>query len=162
MRKKGIILLLACVTVSCVFAQDNIFHLVQAGGHVVIRQSHEIANVVAGHIARNRYKKIRGYRIRIFFDNGQTARQQSSATEIAFSESYPAVPVYREFEDLYYKVAVGDFRTKTDAMRFLESIRQSYPSAFIFAENVNFWNTWEADEPAAVDAAVAGPHEEDE
>jgi hypothetical protein len=127
----------------CAGAQDDVFHSVQSGRKVIIRQSYEIENAVLGHIARNRYKKNKGYRIRIFFDNGQTARQASSAIEQAFSESYPAVPVYREFDDLYYKVAVGDFRTKTDAMRFLESIQTIYPSSFIFSENINFRHTIE-------------------
>lgn len=143
MIKKVTVLLFACFVVLCAAAQDNIFYSVQSNGKVFIRQSYEIENAVLGHIARNRYKKNKGYRIRIFFDNGQTARQASSAIEQAFSESYPAVPVYREFDDLYYKVAVGDFRTKTDAMRFLESIQRYYPSAFIFSENVNFRNTIE-------------------
>ena len=75
------------------------------------------------------------------------ARQESSAIEQAFSESYPAMPVYREFDDLYYKVAIGDFRTKTDAMRFLESIRRFYPSAFIFSDNINFQRTLPPGEP---------------
>jgi hypothetical protein len=137
MIKKGIALLIGCFAAMCAWAQDDIFRSVQAGGKVIIRQSYEIENAALGHITRNRHRKYRGYRIRIFFDNGQTARKQSSETEITFSESYPTVPVYREFDDLYYKVAVGDFRTRTDAMRFLENIKRNYPSAFIFTENVN-------------------------
>ncbi|MDR3133598.1 MAG: SPOR domain-containing protein [Prevotellaceae bacterium] len=147
MMKKVTVLLFAFFVALCAGAQEDIFRSLQAGGNVVIRQSNEIENAVLGHIARNRYKKNKGYRIRIFFDNGQTARQESSAIEQAFSESYPAVPVYREFDDLYYKVAVGDFRTRTDAMRFLESIQRNYSSAFIFAENINFRPVLRPDEP---------------
>ncbi|MDR2359247.1 MAG: SPOR domain-containing protein [Prevotellaceae bacterium] len=144
--KKITVLLFACLAALSAWAQEDIFRSVQSGGHVVIRQSDEIENAVLGHIARNRYKKNRGYRIRIFFDNGQTARQESSAIEQAFSERYPAVPVYREFDDLYYKVAVGDFRSKTDAMQFLESIQKNYPSAFIFSDNINFQRTLHPEE----------------
>jgi hypothetical protein len=144
--KKVTVLLFVFLVASGAWAQEDIFRTVQSGGHVVIRQSYEIENAVLGHIARNRYKKNKGYRIRIFFDNGQTARQVSSAIEQAFSESYPAIPVYREFDDLYYKVAVGDFRTKTDAMWFLESIRTKYPSAFIFSDNINFQRTLQPEE----------------
>jgi hypothetical protein len=143
MIKKVTVLLFACFVALGAAAQEEVFHSVRSGGKVIIRQSYEIENAVLGHIARNRYKKNKGYRIRIFFDNGQTARQASAAIEQAFSESYPTVPAYREFDDLYYKVAVGDFRTKTDAMRFLESIQRYYPSAFIVSENVNFQHTIE-------------------
>jgi hypothetical protein len=144
--KKITVLLLACFAALCAGAQEDVFRSVQAGGNIVIRQSYEIENAALGHIARNRYKKNKGYRIRIFFDNGQTARQESAAVEQGFSENYPTVPVYREFDDLYYKVAVGDFRTKTDATRFLENIRRKYPSAFIFSENVNFYSTLKPEE----------------
>lgn len=147
MLRKVTVLLFACLATWGAWAQEDIFHSLQAGGHVVIRQSHQIENAVLSHVARNRYKKHKGYRIRIFFDNGQTARQESAAIEQAFSENYPATPVYREFDDLYYKVAVGDFRTKTDAMRFLEFIRRIYPSAFIFQDNINFQRTLPPVEP---------------
>jgi hypothetical protein len=147
MLRKITVLLFTCLAALGAWAQEDIFHSLQAGGHVVIRQSHQIENAILTHVARNRYKKHKGYRIRIFFDNGQMARQESSAIEQAFSESYPAMPVYREFDDLYYKVAIGDFRTKTDAMRFLESIQRFYPSAFIFSDNINFQRTLPPGEP---------------
>ncbi|MDR3350566.1 MAG: SPOR domain-containing protein [Prevotellaceae bacterium] len=146
--KKIPLLLFAFLAATGVRAQDDIFQALQAGGHIVIRQNPRIEYAVTSHIARNRYRKHKGYRIRIFFDNGQAARQESAAIEQAFTESYPSTPVYREFDDLYYKVAVGDFRNRTDAMRFLENIKKNYPSAFIFSNSINFRRTLPPAEPA--------------
>ncbi len=135
--KKIIMFALLFSLALCCVAQENVFTKAQAGGKVTIRQSKEIENAILGSIARGKYRKTKGYRVRIFFDNDQAARQRSAAVAANFSEQYPDVPVYREFEDLYYKVAVGDFRTKTDALRFLEEIKKSYALAFIISENVD-------------------------
>ena len=45
--------------------------------------------------------------------------------------------VYRGYENPYFKVSVGDFRTKEDARKFLNSIKGSYPSGFIVREKIN-------------------------
>lgn len=81
---------------------------------------------------------MQGYRVRIFFDNSQSARAQSSATVASFSEVAPGVGVYRAYENPYFKVTVGDFRTKSDALRFMNSIKGLYPKAFITRERINY------------------------
>jgi len=108
-------------------------------GHAVnLHQSPLIKQLVDQHILRNSTKKTSGFRVRIFFDNAQTARQRIVEIEARFKELYPDVPAYSSYEDLYFKVTVGDFRTRTDAMRFFNSIRRHYPGAFIVRENINF------------------------
>jgi 4'-phosphopantetheinyl transferase EntD len=89
-------------------------------------------------MARNYTKKIHGYRVRIFSDNSQAARQRAFEVEATFKALYPDVPTYASYQDLYFKVTVGDFRTRTDAMRFLSNVQRSYPGAYIVKENINF------------------------
>ena len=108
------------------------------GGHIVIKQNQQIQNLVTSHNLRNTYKKISGFRVRIFFDSGQNARQRSEEIASIFISNNPNIPVYRVYEDLYYKVAVGDFRTKSDATRYLRIIKRDYPLAFIIKENINY------------------------
>ncbi len=110
----------------------------ESAGQVVIHQSKDIQDLVLNHSLRNATKKMSGFRVRIFFDSNQKARQQSESTATNFTALYPDVPVYRVYENIYYKVAVGDFRTKSDAMRFLRAIKKDYPSAFIIKENINY------------------------
>ena len=43
---------------------------------------------------------------------------KSEAIAAGFSERYPGVKVYRKHESPYFKVTVGDFRTRADAQRF--------------------------------------------
>ena len=81
---------------------------------------------------------IRNYRIRIFFDNRQSARTDSEKMEKDFSAAHPDIPVYRSYVNPYFKVTVGDFRTKSEAMQLLRSIVKEYPTAFVVKENINY------------------------
>lgn len=128
----------------------TIFAKLQAGGKVVIVQSRAVEEAVRASIERRRYEKPRGYRIRLFFDNDQRARQKSLAIATAFAEANPDVAVYHDFEDLYFRVTAGDFRTRSEAMSLLEKIRKNYPSAFIIACPVNLLESQRESERVSV------------
>ena len=118
-----------------VLARKSIFSSV---GKVEIDQPESVRSAMAGHIANAPSRKIQGYRIRIFFDNKQTARATSESVMGGFMAAHPGIGVYREYANPYFKVTVGDFRTKADAQSFLSSIKSSYPSGFIVKETINF------------------------
>ena len=107
-------------------------------GKVVVDQSKSVAGAMSAHIARNSGKKMVGYRVRIFFDNGKNARTQSENVAGGFRAQHPGIAVYREYENPYFKVTVGDFRTKDDARKFLKGIKGAYPSGFIVREKINY------------------------
>jgi len=107
-------------------------------GKIEIDQPQSVSSAMSRHISRNASKKMTGYRIRIFFDNKQNARIMSEKVAGGFKAQHPGVGVYREYENPYFKVTVGDFRTKEDAKRFLNSIKAQYPSGFIVRERINF------------------------
>ena len=86
----------------------------------------------------NAKKRLNGYRIRIFFDNKQSARANSEEVEKSFTESFPQYPVYRTYTNPYFKVAVGDFRTKSDAAKVLEKVLPFFPKAFIIKDVINY------------------------
>ncbi|HIZ85407.1 MAG TPA: hypothetical protein IAC04_02840 [Candidatus Coprenecus stercoravium] len=86
-------------------------------------------------IEKNKARTAQGYRIRIYFDNSQDARMISEQIVDTFAVHYPDVPVYRIYDNPYFKVTVGEFRSKADAMRFLEAIRPEYPTVFLVKES---------------------------
>lgn len=107
-------------------------------GRVTIDQPAALSKGLTKHIENNAATKIRGYRVRIYFDNAQNARKVSQSVADSFSESYPEIAVYRTHESPYFKVTVGDFRSRHDAQLFANSIRAAYPSVFLVRENINF------------------------
>src|SRR5690554_3796652 len=65
---------------------------------------------------------MQGFRIRIYFDLGQQSRQQSEEVMNEFMEIYPGMAIYRTFDSPYYKVSVGDFRTRDEAFKRLKQL----------------------------------------
>jgi hypothetical protein len=124
------------------YLNKDIFELIarQAlnGSVVKIKQSPDIVTLMQSHIANASQKKISGYRIRIFFDNKQDARIKSENIRQSFAQSFPGVGVYWTYDAPYFKVTVGDLRSKSDAMKMLKRLQVSYPSAFIVREHINF------------------------
>lgn len=105
---------------------------------VEIFQSDSLMNAMQKHLAANSGRTLSGYRVRIFFDNRQSARVASEETLKRFESLYHDVVAYRTYANPYFKVTVGDFRTKSEAMALLERIRYEFPSAFVVKENISF------------------------
>ena len=105
---------------------------------VEIFQSDSLINAMQKHVAANSGRTLSGYRVRIFFDNRQSARVASEETLKRFESLYHDVVAYRTYANPYFKVTVGDFRTKSEAMALLERIRYEFPSAFVVKENISF------------------------
>ena len=106
-----------------------------AKADVKVHQSDVLARAMRVYVANNPSRSIPGYRVRIYFDNAQNARGASEAAFRRFSTSYPGIPAYRSFHNPFFKVTVGDFRTRSEAVEFLDRIKGEFPTAFIVAEN---------------------------
>lgn len=122
---------------------ENIFDLMpsKSGGDpsdVNIYQSSSIVSAMKKTLENNVFRPYTGYRVRIFFDNRQTARHESEEMLSSFEAMYPGVPAYRSYVNPYFKITVGDFRTKSEAMSFLQQIIGVFPKAFIVKENIEY------------------------
>ena len=107
-------------------------------GDVKIHQSQAITDAMRRHIENNPSRKLSGYRVRIFFVNSQNARNTSEQVMKKFALAYPGVPAYRSYQNPFFKVVAGDFRTKSEAMEFLRKVKPSYPDAIVVRENIEF------------------------
>lgn len=79
-----------------------------------------------------------GYRIHLYMDAGNRARLNTQRERAEFEDRYPDVRAYVVYEAPYFKLRVGDFRTRLDARRFLERVRRQYPGAYIVRDQINF------------------------
>ena len=122
--------------VDSTLAGKNIFNVLPE--NVNVRQSQQIANSMKSHVASNSSRTISGYRVRIFFDNKQNARTESENVLKKFKGLFPDVMAYRIYANPYFKVTVGDFRTKSEAMALLTRIKGAFPSAFVVKENIEY------------------------
>lgn len=108
------------------------------GSGVTVNQSRAMRTAFDGYVSNNASKKLSGYRIRVYFDNGQSARARSESIARSISNAFPGIGVYRTFESPNFKVCVGDFRTKDEALKVYHSLKATYPTAIILKETINY------------------------
>ena len=98
-------------------------------GRVEIIQDGRIAALVEKHIAINEKQKgIPGYRVQIFFGS---KRKDVLEVRTDFLAKYPDIGAYIQYDEPYFKVRVGDFRTQLKAQKFYKEISGGFPNSFI-------------------------------
>ena len=104
-----------------------------------IREDIRIDNLLELHIAYNTaFPVMPGYRIQLYMESGNTALEKSEKIIAKFQEKYKAVPAYITFGEPYYRVRIGDFRTRLEAIKFLDQIQKHYPQAWVVKDNISF------------------------
>ncbi|MDR2622344.1 MAG: SPOR domain-containing protein [Dysgonamonadaceae bacterium] len=71
--------------------------------------------------------KVVGYRIQIYMDNSPKAKNEAIRIENLFNETFPEIGVYVIYNAPNWKVVVGDFRTREEAVILQHTIQSSLP-----------------------------------
>lgn len=108
-------------------------------GSVRIMQDPIIRNMVNLHLTKQKsVNGIRGFKIALYLGSGQAAKKDAEQAVSKFLGKFESVKCERIFEYPYWKVYVGAFRTKSEALMFLQKIEYDYPDAFIREDIVAF------------------------
>ena len=81
--------------------------------------------------------RFRGYRVCIFFDNGQNARKGAEAARALFAETFPDTRVYMTYNAPYFTVTAGDCVTAEEAIILMGRVRGVFPKAFLKNEELS-------------------------
>jgi hypothetical protein len=83
---------------------------------------------------------LEGFRIQIYSSANRNAREESGKVRAEFISKFPAELVsYASFaEPGYYKIRVGNFRTRTEGTKYLLMIRKVFPDAYLVPDIINF------------------------
>ncbi len=87
-----------------------------------------------------KFPYIEGYRIQIYKETGNNALDSAWSEKTRFENEYQGVKAYISFREPYYRVRVGDFRTRLEAIKFLSVIREKYPYAWEIKDKIRFEN----------------------
>jgi hypothetical protein len=68
-----------------------------------------------------------GYRIQVYMDNSPKAKNETVHIESLLNETFPDTGTYVIYSAPNWKVLVGDFRTKEEAIIFQQTIQSSLP-----------------------------------
>lgn len=114
------------------------FKVFAQSGHAEIIADPAIDQLVDKHIYLNRYQStLDGWRVQIFFDSGANSKRRANEVLNRFSNQFIETKAYLSFKEPYYRVRVGDFRTRLEAEGFMNTIRPEYPNAFATSDKIN-------------------------
>lgn len=109
----------------------------EMNGQGMISMDNLILEHYRKHLVYNsKNRGIEGYRIRIFSDNGHGAKDEQKRVRARFLSLHPEIATYNRYEGSYYKIYVGDYRTKRDALRTLDLIQREFSDAFIVEDKI--------------------------
>jgi len=74
-----------------------------------------------------------GFRVQITFSQQRDAMNR---TQSSFTGKYPGIHCYVSYKQPYFRVSVGDFRSKLEAVSFLNKVRRDYPGAFVVVDRI--------------------------
>ena len=78
---------------------------------------------------------VEGWRVQLAFKAKQEEIRQ---LKIDFINRYPEIPAYLEYDAPYYRVRVGNCRTKIEAIKIKHQISKNFPGAYPVPEIINF------------------------
>lgn len=128
------------------FSQTETFKIENSGitspdkknsdGRVIITQDLRLRQIVKRHIEVNN-NKFDGWRVQIYFGSGQKAMVQAQNAKKKFLIRYGNKNgAYIVYDSPFFKVRVGDFRTKAEAMYFKSQIEKTFPQSWIIPDKV--------------------------
>ena len=79
---------------------------------------------------------IDGFRVQIFMELGNDALRHADSVMKVFSNKYPEIPIYLVFGQPYYRLRIGDFRTRLEAENMYQRVKKEYKNAFVTADRI--------------------------
>lgn len=70
-----------------------------------------------------------GYRVQVFSDNNQrTAKNEARSKSRSIGSRFPKYRTYVSYTSPYWRLRVGDFRTRQEATAAADELREAFPS----------------------------------
>jgi hypothetical protein len=104
-----------------------------------VNQDERLDKMLNWHIEKNiKMDGMEGFRVEVFFSADYDALEQAKKQKVKFLSKYPDYVVHIKYDAPNFKVRIGDFRTKNEALKLLKEIDRNYPMAFIVPDKIKF------------------------
>jgi len=108
-------------------------------GEVILIQDEKLGTILFNQIQLNKQDKdIPRYWIRIFSDSGHGSRESAYAAKARFLKKFEGIKNDVIYDDPNYKVYVGGYWTKSEALQILYQLKPDFPGAFITYDRIEF------------------------
>ncbi len=115
----------------------GLFPINNAGGEVTLMYDSKFETILLNRREANKNKLINGWRVQIFFGSGSSAKAEAEKAKKDFLKRFPDIPAYLLYEAPYFKVRVGDFRTKMEAAKMKKDLTGIFTNTFIMEEKIS-------------------------
>ena len=107
--------------------------------NIQVQQDPLLTEMLEWHVSNNKKdKQIEGFRVEIFFSSDIDAKEKALKKKVEFLKLYPENTVHIKYVAPNFRVRVGDFRTKNEALKLFKEIKNTYPLSFIVTDNIDF------------------------
>jgi len=79
--------------------------------------------------------QLEGYRIQIY---SGTKSKPAKQARLQFSQKHKTVKAHETYQQPFFKVRVGDFKTKLEALKFQKEIIVQFPDCYIVKDEIEF------------------------
>jgi len=82
-------------------------------------------------VKNSKLKGVPGYRIRIYSESGIGAREEGQRVRARFLSSFPGIDVHDDYDAPNFKLYVGDWRTRSEALKLYDEIKKEFPNPIL-------------------------------
>ena len=124
-------------------SRDEIFSKLNkkhpGSGEIMVVQDARLREVLSEYIRINQQKNgIPAYWIRIYSGSGHDAREKAYQTKAKFLAKYEGIKDKVVYNDPNFKLYIGGYRVKSEALKLLKIVQKDFPSAFIVYDVIDF------------------------
>jgi hypothetical protein len=102
--------------------------------HLIINSDSRVDSIIQIHREENiRKNGIDGYRVQIY----QGTKEEAYKVKTRFLSLHDNMPAYVKFPSPDFTTKVGDFRTRSEALKLKNLIKDEFPAAFIVDDVIN-------------------------
>ncbi|MBQ7489647.1 MAG: SPOR domain-containing protein [Bacteroidales bacterium] len=127
--KKTIFTILAIAALSFANAQHSVQYDKESGIEQIEQQHQSAWKSIDG---------IEGFRIQIAAASGVNSKNTVQRAYEEFRSRFPEIPAYVTYAEPYFRLRIGNFRTRLEATATLEKIKGNYPGAYIIKDEIKF------------------------
>lgn len=100
-------------------------------GRVDLVQDQGIADLVKLHVESNkRNAVIEGFRVQVYSGSGSNSKREAQEAKGMAMSAYPDHKVYLTFTAPFWRVRVGNFRTKSESLAVYHQLKKVFPNCY--------------------------------
>ncbi|MCA0427793.1 MAG: SPOR domain-containing protein [Bacteroidetes bacterium] len=104
--------------------------------NIVVERDEDLDSLIYQHAENNKSRNtLDGFRIQLF---SGSERNNANQLKAQFLRQYPEVPVYLSYQQPFFKLRAGDFRTRTEAQNLYHKLVKDFGEVLIVPDKINY------------------------